>query len=151
MEPPPPSLRSPEALASLIAVNVTPIPGIAFMGWHPSAVLISYFVDTFVGFGVVMLMIMVHVTGDNENRPISGYKRWAKAVVGLVILGAIMAFPLSFPIWFLFADDGKTHALLHDTTFLLALVVQVLMSGLAAIRMHRALQSTHDDERILAG
>jgi hypothetical protein len=114
-------------------------------------VLISYFVDTFVGFGLVMLMIMVHVTGDNEQGPIVGWKRWTKAVLGLAILGAIFAFPLAFPIFFLYADDRETLALLRNTDFLLALAVQVLMSLLAAVRMHRMLQATHDDEKILAG
>jgi hypothetical protein len=151
MEPPPSQLRSPEALASLIAVNITPVAGIVLLGWLPSAVLISYFVDTFVGFGVVVLLVMVHVTGDNERGRIVGWKRWAKAIAGLAILGAIMAFPLAFPIFFLYADDRQTHALMRDTTFLLALAVQVLMSALAAVRMHRMLQSTHDDEKILAG
>ena len=147
----PRSHRSPEALASLIAVNITPVAGVVFLGWVPSAVLISYFVDTFVGFGVVLLMVMVHVTGDDEKGPIVGFKRWAKAIAGLALLGAIMAFPLSFPLWFLFSGDQETHALLRDTAFQLALAVQVLMSVLAAMRMHRMLEATHDDEKILAG
>ncbi len=150
MEPSTPTLRSPEALASLIAVNITPIAGIVFLGWLPSAVLISYFVDTFVGFGVVMLMVMVHVTGDGRKGPIVGWRRWTKALAGLGILGAIMAFPLAFPIFVLYADDAQTHALLRDTDFLLALAVQVLMSAYAAVRLHRLLQATHEDEKILA-
>jgi hypothetical protein len=151
MEPPPGNLRSPEALASLVAVNITPVAGILFLGWLPSAVLVSYFVDTFVGFGVVLLMVMVHVTGDHGRRPIAGCKKWTQAVAGLVVLGAIMAFPLAFPIFFLYADDPQAVALLRNTDFLLALAVQVLMSMLAAIRLHRMLQATHDDEKILAG
>ena len=150
MEPSTSNLRSPEALASLIAVNITPIAGVVFLGWLPSAVLISYFVDTFIGFGVVLLLVMVHVTGDDQKGPIVGWKRWTKAVIGLAVLGAIMAFPLAFPIFFLYSEDRETHALLRDTTFLLALAVQVLMSALAAVRMHRMLQATHDDEKILA-
>jgi hypothetical protein len=151
MESPPGNLRSPEALASLVAVNITPVAGILFLGWLPSAVLVSYFVDTFVGFGVVLLMVMVHVTGDHGRRPIAGWKKWTQAVAGLVVLGAIMAFPLAFPIFFLYADDPQAVALLRNTDFLLALAVQVLMSMLAAIRLHRMLQATHDDEKILAG
>ena len=146
----PAKLRSPEALATLIAVNITPLAGIVFLGWLPSAVLISYFVDTFIGFGVVVLLIMVHVTGDDEHGPIVGWKRWTKALLGLLILGAIFAFPLAFPIFFLYADDRETLELLRNMDFLLALAVQVLMSALAAVRMHRLLHATHDDEKILA-
>lgn len=150
METPPARLRSPDALAALIAVNVTPLAGIVFLGWLPSAVLVSYFVDTFVGYGVVGLMVMVHVTGDDEAGPIAGWKRWTKAFLGLAILGAIFVVPIAFPVWIALADDAQARALLTDTTFLLALAVQVLMSMLAAARLHRALQATHDDERILA-
>jgi hypothetical protein len=151
MEPAAGNLRSPQALASLVAVNITPIAGILLLGWLPSAVLASYFVDTFVGFGVVLLMVMVHVTGDHGRRPIAGLKKWAQAVAGLAILGAIMAFPLAFPLVMLYADDPQALALLRTTDFLLALSVQVLMSMLAAMRLHRMLQATHDDDKILAG
>ena len=150
MEPEPPGMRSPDALAALVATSITPVAGIVFLGWLPSAVLISYFVDTFVGFGVVMVMVMLHVTGDAHGRPIVGWKNWAKAVVGLAILGAIMALPLSFPLWFLLGDDRETYALFHDRNFLGALAVQVLMSAYAAVRMHRMLEATHEDEKILA-
>jgi hypothetical protein len=143
-------LRSPDALAALIAVSITPVAGIVLLGWLPSAVLVSYFVDTFVGLGVVMVLVMLHVTGDEHGRPIAGWKNWTKAVIGLAILGAIMALPLSFPLWFLLGDDRETHALFHDRNFLLALAVQVLMSAYAAVRMHRMLEATHDDEKILA-
>jgi hypothetical protein len=150
MDMPPPRLRSPDALATLIAVNVTPLAGILFLGWWPGAVLVSYFVDTFMGYGVVLLMVMVHVTGDGRRGPITGWTRWARALAGLAILGAIMAVPVAFPVWIVLADDSQARALLRDTTFLLALAVQVLMSTLAAVRLHRVLQATHDDERILA-
>jgi len=141
--------RSADALASLIAVSITPVAGIAFLGWLPGAVLVSYFVDTFVGLGVVVLLVMVHVTGDH-GRPIAGWRNWTKAVIGLVILGAILGLPLSFPLWLVVGDDPETQALFHDRNFLLALAVQLLMSALAASRMHRALAETHDDEKILA-
>jgi hypothetical protein len=131
-------------------VNITPLAGIVFLGWLPGAVLVSYFVDTFVGYGVVGLMVMVHVTGDDRAGPIVGWKRWSKALLGLAILGAILALPIAFPVWIVLADDAGTRALLHDTRFLLALAVQVLMSMLAAVRLHRVLEATHDDDKILA-
>ena len=79
-------LRSPEALASLVAVNVTPLAGILLLGWQPVGVLISYFVDTFVGFCSVMMLTMIHVTGDEEDTPIEGWRRWSKLVGALVFL-----------------------------------------------------------------
>jgi hypothetical protein len=142
--------RSPDAFAALIAVNVTPLAGIALLGWSPAAVLISYFVDTFLGFGALVLLVMIHVTGDEHDRPISGWKNWAKAVIGLGILGAIMALPLSFPLWMTLGDDPATWALFSDRGFLGALAAQCLMSALAVARMHRDLTTRSDDDRVLA-
>jgi hypothetical protein len=142
--------RSLDALAALIAVNVTPLAGIALLGWSPAAVLISYFADTFLGFGALVLLVMLHVTGDEHGRPIAGWKNWAKAVIGLGILGAIMAVPLSFPLWMTIGDDPATWALFSDRGFLGALAVQCLMSALAVVRMHRQLTTRSDDDRVLA-
>ena len=143
--------RSLEGFATLIAVNVTPVVGILVLGWSPAAVLISYFVDTFAGFGALVLLVMIHVTGDDRHRPIRGWKTWTKAVLGLALLGAIMALPLSLPLWFALGDDDAAWRLWSDRGFLAALGVQCLMSVVAAIRMHRELATRSDDERLLAG
>jgi hypothetical protein len=142
--------RTPDALAALIAVNVTPLAGILLLEWSPGAVLISYFVDTFLGFGALVLLVMIHVTGDEHDRPISGWKGWVKAAIGLGVLGAIMALPLSLPLWMTLGDDPGTWALFSDRGFLGALAVQGLMSALAIARMHRQLKTRSDDDRVLA-
>lgn len=91
--------RSLDGLATLVAVNVTPLVGILALGWSPVAVLISYFVDTFLGFGALVLVVMIHVTGDDGARPIRGWRNWTKAGVALAFLGAIFGFPLALPLW----------------------------------------------------
>jgi hypothetical protein len=147
----PRSPRSVDALASLVAANVTPLAGIILLGWSPAAVLISYFVDTFVGFGALVLLVMIHVTGDEHGRPISGWRNWAKAVVGLGFLGAIMGLPLALPLWITLGDDPATRVLLSDRGFVGALAIQCAMSALAAMRTHRELRTRADDDRVLAG
>jgi hypothetical protein len=147
MEPP----RSIDALATLIAVNITPIAGIFLLGWMPAAVLISYFVDTYLALGALVLLVMIHVTGDQNDRPISGWKNWTKAVIGLGFLGAIMALPLAFPLWITLGDDPATWALFSNRAFVGALAVQALMSVLVALRLHRELLTRSDDDRLLAG
>ena len=143
--------RSIESLATLIAVNITPIVGVVLLGWMPAAVLISYFVDTYLALGALVLLVMIHVTGDDNDRPISGWKNWTKAIIGLGFLGAIMAFPLAFPLWITLGDDPATWALFSNGAFLGALAVQALMSVLVAVRLHRELLTRSDDERLLAG
>lgn len=143
--------RSLEALASLVAVNVTPLVGIVVLGWSPAAVLISYYVDTLLGFGALVLLVMIHVTGGDNDRPISGWKDWTKAAIGLGFLGAIMAFPLAVPLWITLGDDPATWALFSNRGFLGALAVQGAMSALAAAQLHRDLKTRSDDDRVLAG
>ena len=142
--------RTPAALASLIAANLTPIAGIVFLGWSPPAILVAYFVDTFVGCGGVVILVMAHVTGNEDDRPLTGWKDWTKAFVGLAILGAIFAFPMALPVWFVIGDDSAHWAMFDDRTFQAALAVQVLMSMLATAQMHRFLKTRADDDRILA-
>lgn len=144
-------LRSPEALASLVAVNVTPLAGILLLGWQPVGVLISYFVDTFVGFCSVMMLTMIHVTGDEEDTPIEGWRRWSKLVGALVFLAALILLPLALPLVFVFGIDRVVDVILEDSGLRLGLAVQVAMSVFASMRVHRQLVATHDDDRILAG
>jgi hypothetical protein len=143
--------RSIEAVATLIAVNMTPLAGVILLGWFPAAVLISYFVDTYLALGALVLMVMIHVTGDDHDKAISGWKNWTKAVIGLVFLGSIMALPLAFPLWITLGDDPATWALFSNREFLGALGVQSAMSVFAVIRLHRDLKTRSDDDRLLAG
>ena len=142
--------RSPDALAAVVAVSITPLAGIVFLGWQPAGVLISYFVDTFVGACAVMMLLMIHVTGDELDTPVEGWKRWGKLVGAFVFMSAIIALPLALPLLFMLGADVVTTTLLDDRGFMLGLAVQVLMSVLAAMRVHRKLHTTHDDDRILS-
>src|SRR5688500_680393 len=83
MEMPRPVPFTSAALASLIAANLAPIAGILLLGWSPLAILVLYFVDTLLGLGVVMLLVMVHVTGNAQGRPLAGWKDWLGALFGL--------------------------------------------------------------------
>ena len=144
------TLRTPGALASLVAANLTPLAGILFLGWSPPAIVVAYWLDTFVACGGIMVLVMAHVTGNEHDRPLSGWKDWTKAVIGLAILGAIFAFPMALPLVIAFGDDSDVWAMFDRRDFQAALGVQVLMSMLATARMHRLLKTRSDDDRLLA-
>ena len=144
------TLRTPAALASLVAANLAPLVGIVVLGWSPLSILVLYFVDTFLGFGVVMLLVMTHVTGNEHGRPLAGWKDWAKAAAGLAFLGAIFALPLSVPLWIIGGDALAEELVRPDNGLAYAIVAQAAMSALAAARMHRVLKAREDDDRILA-
>jgi cell division protein FtsW (lipid II flippase) len=141
--------RSLDALAALIAVNVTPVAGIFLLGWRPEAVLVSYSVDTYVGVLSVILLLMIHVTGDEHDTPVEGWRRWSKLLGALVFFAAILVLPLMLPIAAVLDGDTVARMLFEDRDFLLALAVQVVMSVYASVRVHRELVATHDDDRIL--
>jgi len=141
---------SPEALASLIAVNVTPLAGAIVLGWPPAGILVSYFVDTFVGFCTVFMLMMIHLTGDEQDTPIEGWKRWSRLVAAFVFLAAIVLIPLALPLLAVLGTHVIADTVLESASFRLGLAMQVLLSVLAAMRVHRELAATHDDDRILS-
>jgi hypothetical protein len=146
------TLRTPAAVATLIATHIAPLVGIVGLGWSPTSLLVLYLIDTLLALGAVVLLVMAHVTGNDEGKPLSGWKDWTKALVGLGILGAIFAFPISLPIFFAVGDDGAgIEALFRDPGFLAAIAVQVAASGYAVVRQHRELKRRSDDDRVLAG
>lgn len=143
--------RSVEALAALIAVNITPLAGILLLGWLPEAVLVSYFVDTYLGMLAVLVLVMIHVTGDEGGKPIRGFASWTKAVFGLALVGAILAALVGFPLLFVLGDGPGAWSMFDDRGFLAALAVQCVMSLYATLRVHRDLATRSDDDRVLAG
>ena len=142
------TIRTPAALASLIAANLAPLIGIVLLGWSPLAILVLYFVDTFLGLGVVVLLVMTHVTGNDQGRPLAGWKDWTKAVIGLAFLGAIFALPISVPLWIVGGDELAAELSRPGTGLGYAILAQAAMSALAAARMH--LEAREDDDRVLA-
>ena len=93
------TLRLPASLASLVAANIAPLVGILLLGWSPLAILVLYFVDTLLSLGVVMLLVMLHVTGNGKGRACRLRRTGRRRCSALLFLGAIFAFPLSLPLW----------------------------------------------------
>ena len=140
----------PSSLAALIAANVAPLVGILVLGWSPIAVLVLYFVDTLLSLGVVLLLVMMHVTGNAQGRPLSGFKDWGQAFVSFVILGGIFGLPLSMPLWFIGPEHIMAEFERPGSGLAYGLLAQLLLSALAAARMHRELKARDDDDRLLA-
>jgi len=143
------TLRLPSSLASLVTANVAPVVGVLVLGWSPIAILILYFVDTLLSLGVVMLMVMLHVTGNARGQRFSGFQDWAQGIGALVFLGAIFALPLSLPLWFIGPPNVAAEFERPGSGLFYAILLQVAMSAYSAVRMHRDLEQRHDDDRVL--
>jgi hypothetical protein len=146
------TLRTPAAAATLIARNLVPLAGVLLLGWSVANLIVLYFVDTFVGLGVVLLMVMAHVTGNERGERFVRVSDWAKGLAGLVVLGAIMALPMAFPLLMYFADhEERLAALLGERDFQIAVAAQLAACVWGAAQMHRDLLARDDDDRVLAG
>jgi hypothetical protein len=139
----------PSSLASLITANLAPIVGILLLGWSPVAILVLYFIDTLLGLGVVMLLVMLHITGNAQGKRFSGFQDWAQGIGALCFLGAIFAFPLSLPLWFIGPGNIAAEFERPDEGLLYAILLQTALSAYAAVRMDRDLKSREDDDRVL--
>ena len=144
------TLRTPAALASLVAANLAPLAGILLFGWSPASLCVLYYIDTLIGIGGVLLLVMTHVTGNEKGAPLDGWKDWAKAVAGLAVLGSIMALPLAVPLIFAFGEGVDWDRLAADRSFHYAVILQAALSIAAGVRMHRVLVRRDDDDRLLA-
>ena len=140
----------PAPLAALVATNIAPLAGILLLGWSPIAVLVLYFVDTMLGLGVVLLLVMMHITGNAQGRPLSGFGDWMQGTFALIFVGAIFALPMSLPLWVIGPENIVAEFERPDHGLVYGILMQTAMSALAAVRMHRMLKATEDDDRILA-
>jgi hypothetical protein len=146
------TLRTPAATATLIARNLVPLVGVLLLGWSAANLVVLYFVDTFVGLGVVLMMVMAHVTGNERGERFTRVPDWVKGFAGLAIFGAIMALPMAFPLVLYFADhEDRLMALLSERDFQIALGAQLAACVWGAAQMHRDLLARDDDDRVLAG
>jgi hypothetical protein len=146
------TLRTPAATASLLARNLVPLAGVLLLGWSPANLIVLYFLDTFLGLGVVLLLVMAHVTGNDRGERFTHWHDWAKGLAGLAVLGAIMALPIAFPLILYFADhEDRLIALLAERDFIVGLLTQLAACLWGAVQWHRELLARDDDDRVLAG
>ena len=140
------TLRTPAALASLIAANLAPLVGILLLGWSPLSILVLYFVDTIFGLVVVVLLVMMRRRVGLEH-----VGRTLGVVARVAIAGAIAA-GLSYAAWYgvdMVLGDGVVAQLLSlGAGFAVALLVYVGLAralGLRELEALLLLRSRRDD------
>ena len=58
---------NPLVAAQVIARNIVPVAGIAFLGWNAQNVLFVYFIDTLLTLGVLFAGVLRHIAPPIEN------------------------------------------------------------------------------------
>lgn len=145
------TLRSPGALASLVARHAVPVAGVLFLGWPAGNVLVLLALDTLLALTALGLLVMIHVTGfDDHDGPLEGHVPWGKVLLALPIMLLLFALPVGIPFAAIAgAFDWQPEALTLPE-LQVAIAVQLAASSSAFVQLHRSLDVRYDDETVLA-
>jgi hypothetical protein len=140
--------------ASLVSRNLVPVAGVLLLGWSAPDLLVVYYLDTVLGFAVVVLLVARHVTGlgapNERGRPLDGPLDWARGVAGALLGAALIGLPLGVPLFIMLAQfDWSVADALADRTFVTALALQAAGSAYGCVQAHRDLLARSDDEHVL--
>ncbi len=122
---------TPVELAHLVLRNAVPLVGLAFFHWSAANLVILYFVDTLLAFGVIIGGFLYSQFPAEEAEgfaarlnTIGGY------VAGAAIVTLILAIPLGMPVFILVfgESDASFLGMLRDRGFQLGLGLQAILS-----------------------
>jgi hypothetical protein len=135
------------AAAQIIARNIVPIAGIAFLGWNAQNVLIVYFVDTLLTLGVLFAGVLRHFAPPIED---DGWAARVNGEVGMiggaVFLMVAIAVPLGMPLLFMLGGRLDWHALVSDSNLHAGLVWQCIAAFWSYLELYRALRYATPDQ-----
>lgn len=141
-------------LASLVSRNLVPVAGVLLLGWSAPDLLVLYYLDTVLGFAVVVLLIARHVTGLGKARevgkPLDGPVDWVRGAAGSLLGAVLIGLPLGVPLFIMLAQfDWSIATALADRAFVSGLAVQAAGSVYGCVQAHRDLLARSDDEHVL--
>lgn len=137
----------PVVAAQIIARNIVPIAGVAFLGWNAQNVLIVYFVDTLLTLGVLFAGALRHfappIEDDGWAARVNGE---AGMIGGAVFLMVAIAVPLGLPLLFMLGGRFDWRALLNDSNLHAGLVWQCIAAFWSYLELYRALRYATPDQ-----
>lgn len=135
-------------VVSLVVTNLTPVAGILFLGWPALNLVAIYSVDMALTLYSLTWLVMTHVTEAND--PDQSFKHDVKIGLSAFVGGSFLVGVLVTPMLMVFADTGWWRDEgWRDPGFRTAMAIQVVASLYAAVRMHRMLAESVDDDRLL--
>lgn len=145
---------NPLQFASIAARNLVPVVGVLFLGWSAPDLLVLYYVDTFLAFAAVLVLVGRHVTGlgkaGGPTRPIAGAGDWVRMTAGALVAALFIGLPLGAPLFILLAEfDWSPAAAFARDSFVIGLLMQVGTTLTVFWQAHRELLQRTDDERVL--
>jgi len=138
---------NPLVAAQVIARNIVPVAGIAFLGWNAQNVLFVYFVDTMLTLGVLFAGVLRHVAPPIEN---DGWAARLNGEVGMiggaVFLMFVIAVPLGVPLLFMLGGRFDWRAVLNDSSLQIGLLWQCVAAFWSYVALYRALRHATPDQ-----
>lgn len=139
---------TPVGIAQVVARNIAPIVGIVFFGWSVTNVLVLYFLDTMLSFGV----IFAGLAKSFSPPPAEGVGGQVKAQITCafvaLLLCAVFAVPLGMPIGIALAESEFSFGeVLADHSLRVGALWQCAMAFWSYVGLYRALE-THSPEEL---
>lgn len=136
-------------VAPLLAAHLAPVAAMIFLGQSGREILFLLAADTALAICVLAWLVIEHVTERNSST--TGVARALSHAGAALVVGAFMALLLVGPVALVaLGGGGDIDTLIASNGFRTALVMQVVGSLWALLRMHRALSARDDDDAYLA-
>lgn len=146
---PPARAARPEDVASIIAANLAPVAAMLFFGQSAAEILFLFAVDTALAILMIVWLVVEHVT--EAKSALTGAKRALAHAFGALVASAFLNAFLVGPIVFIaLSKHVASDVDFASPGFRSALAMQVIGSGWALWRTHRALQGRDDDDAYLS-
>ncbi len=138
---------TPIGIAQIVWRNSAPIVGILFFHWSTTNVLVLYFVDTMLSFGVIFAGLAKSFAPAKPN----GAAAWVKAELTYLfvalLLCALFAIPLGMPVGLALGAGGFTfNAALADHSLRVGVLWQCAMALWSYVGLYRALDTHSPSE-----
>ncbi len=138
----------PIGIAQIIWRNAAPIIGILFFHWSAENVLVLYFLDTMLSFGVLFAGLAKSLSPAKPD----GAGAWVKAEFTYffvaLLLCAVLSIPLGLPVGLALGEGGFTFGgALSDHSLRFGMLWQCAMALWSYIGLYRAL-NTHSPSEL---
>lgn len=135
-------------VAQIVGRNAVPLVGILLSGWSATNVILLYFWDTLLSFGVVFAGVAQSMSTAKDDATPGAAPSQVQTLGAAVLLCAVFAIPLGLPIGIVVASSGFSFGgALRDRSLWIGILVQCAFAGWSYSGLYRALR-THTPQEL---
>ncbi len=141
------AIVTPIGIAQIVARNAAPIVGIVFFHWSTTNVLVLYFLDTMLSFGVIFAGLAKTFSPAKPDTAGTRVKAEFTNVYVALLLCGLFAIPLGMPVGLALGAAGVTFGeALADPSLRVGVFWQCAAALWSYIGLHRALETHSPSE-----